>query len=116
MNEQQLFDVAYAGLAKQGFMRSVTDRNSCAYRGPNGFKCAIGQAIPDEKYQPEMDSCEGPNLVIILESIGYHGDYDFATRLQSAHDGAMTPERMRERLQDLAGRFGLRVNTGESAV
>lgn len=105
MNEQQLFDIAYAGLAKQGFIRSYDLIRGCMYRSPDGLKCAIGQCIPDRLYTPSMD--DNGTLQGILESIGYTGNYDFACELQEAHDSADDPDSMRINLMDFAHEYGL---------
>ena len=51
-NLQEIFNIAYLGLAKQNWRRamSITDggRPACAYRGNDGLKCAIGHCVPDE--------------------------------------------------------------------
>ena len=56
-NLQEVYDTAVAGLSSQEFKPSYGGRNgtSCAYRGGNGRKCAIGWCIPDELYSPEME-------------------------------------------------------------
>lgn len=97
MNEQQLFEAAYAGLAKQGFERSKKqDLSNCLYRGPDGRKCAIGHAIPDELYAPTMDATA--NLEHVLGVIGYSGDYTFARNLQRIHDRSQNPAAMQRGL------------------
>lgn len=35
----------------------------CAYRGKNDSRCAIGAAIPDELYDPEMEGCQFGGIV-----------------------------------------------------
>ena len=116
MNKQQLFDIAYTGLAKQGFQRSMSpdDPALCAYRGLNGLKCAIGHAIPDEKYQPDMESVW--TLEGILELIGASDLDSFAHVLRKAHDGADTPQEMKARLLDFAKNWGLYIPTLESLI
>jgi hypothetical protein len=32
------------------------DTGFCMYRGPNGTMCGIGKHIPDDKYEPKMDT------------------------------------------------------------
>ena len=57
-NLQEIYDTAVAGLASQGFQPAYnTDYGgpSCAYRGTEGRKCAIGWCIPDELYVPEIE-------------------------------------------------------------
>ena len=117
MNEQKLFNKAYAGLAKQGFQRSSNPGNGCLYRGPNGFKCAIGHAIPDSKYKKSMDSQSlgsEPRLRRVLRAIGYRGDFYLADELQGVHDFGSEPAIMQKNMRAFAKRHGLRVPQLES--
>jgi hypothetical protein len=41
---------------KPSFVRT---RNTCAYRGDDGNKCAVGCFIPDSEYLEDMDTKEG---------------------------------------------------------
>jgi hypothetical protein len=117
MDKQELFNKAYLGLAGQKFTRSAASvevhGGLCLYRGTDGLKCAIGHAIPDELYDPEMDPIqEGATAVPlqkILDLIGYIGPDNFAQELQSAHDGAVTALDMRDRLKALARNHNLTV-------
>lgn len=52
-NRQKVFDKALAHLRKQG-KRSMSFAG-CAYRGPDGLKCAIGIFIADRKYNAVME-------------------------------------------------------------
>ena len=57
-NLQDIYDTAVAGLASQGFQPAYNTEYggpSCAYRGTEGRKCAIGWCIPDELYSPAME-------------------------------------------------------------
>lgn len=109
MNKQQLFDAAYLGLAKQGFKRSMNPDEPalCAYRGLGGLKCAIGHAIPDEKYQLDMESTW--TLRGVLELLGASDLHGFAHVLRNAHDSAYTPQDMKAGLLDFAKNWGLAV-------
>jgi hypothetical protein len=63
MTHQELFNQVYLGLASQGFKKSgkISDGDIyCLYRGPSGRKCAAGWVIPDDEYDPRMDT-EGLN-------------------------------------------------------
>jgi hypothetical protein len=106
MNNQELFNKAYVGLAWQGFEQSISV--SCLYRGPNGRKCGIGQAIPDELYVPEMDSTFYA-LDKVPALIGFKGELELAAAIQQVHDGAESPEGMRVALFNLAVSYGLTV-------
>lgn len=54
MTAQELFNTVVVGLRKQG-KKSYLEGSICAYRSPDGSKCAAGQVLPDEKYKPEME-------------------------------------------------------------
>ena len=69
------------------------EQKQCYYRAPNGNKCAIGQHIPDEKYEKgmEMDAITlfemYPDcLSKEAESMGFHPELWEA--IQSVHDDA----------------------------
>lgn len=101
MNRQEAFDIAAKHLLAQGKKSYVKDDNgfgtadgipSCAYRGEDGLKCAIGALIPDDQYSYKM---ENMSVSILLQQ-----DYcppilkskdltkDFLQGLQDAHDDA----------------------------
>lgn len=106
---QQVFNEAYLGLAAQGWRRAYRS-GRCKYRvfGAEGevLKCAIGQCIPDDKYDPNMETSgiigqifwkEGGNPYIIqserqnrlrLVARINKRDLVFARKMQEAHDGA----------------------------
>ncbi len=116
MTKQELFNLAYLGLAAQGFRKSVNPvANRCQYRAPNGDRCAIGHCIPDEKYLPEMEVSDkylgwgafrvlvhayGPNVGSLA---------GLARDLQSAHDFSASPENMTYNLCAVAASYGLTV-------
>lgn len=92
MNKQEIFDTVYKALLEQG--ESSVNNGVCAYRGPNGTKCAVGHLIPDDLYEPEF---EGKNILgihnSILESIFQVDDINpyltFIFDLQQAHDNTL---------------------------
>src|SRR3954469_19990244 len=57
MTNQQIYDKAKADVLAQGCrsLRGPELGSSCAYRGRNGTKCAIGMFIPDHRYRPELE-------------------------------------------------------------
>lgn len=57
MNPQEIFDTVVKHLREQG--GPAHDNESCAYRAPDGRKCAVGCLIPDYLYHKSM---EGLNL------------------------------------------------------
>jgi len=55
---QEVFDKMLFGLRAQGVKsegQAPDGTAYCVYRNVNGYKCGIGQAIPDELYRPEFD-------------------------------------------------------------
>lgn len=126
--KQALFDRAVKGLASQGFAPSyLPDNGTCAYRGEDGKRCAVGHLIPDAVYKPEM---EGHNALDLLAPgsswgaglratdlegmAGYDIDEgqeqelaEFLFGLQGCHDSTASPGVMRVELQDFADLHGL---------
>lgn len=114
---QEVFDASVAGLAAQGFEQSrafMEERGtfSCAYRGTENRRCAIGHLIPDEVYKPGMENL---SMYAFIQSypeeveliFGDSVDGDFLNELQHAHDRGFTPVEMKSNLQGLASKFGL---------
>ena len=56
MTGQEIFDSVLAHLRKQGDA-SLNASGKCAYRGEGGTACAVGCLIPDELYDPRIESC-----------------------------------------------------------
>jgi hypothetical protein len=94
MEEQEIFDKVATHLFTQG-CRSAVDPDAlfgaCLYRGPNGMSCAVGVLIPDELYDPEMETITIANL--FNEDGGgwnlpswMNEKEPFLTRLQGTHD------------------------------
>jgi len=92
--KQQTFDIVVKGLAAQGFERALaTDSySSCMYRDDKGRKCAAGQLIPDELYNPEMEK---------MGSICYIFDDDFDRDRYSLYELSGLVEHDRKLLIDL---------------
>lgn len=60
MTKQEVFDIVYNGLKKQGFEKSEAGYQgltSCAYRGDNGRKCAAGMLFTDDDFNKAVDLC-----------------------------------------------------------
>jgi len=54
---QEIFNIAYLGLASQGFKQSLSlAKSACSYRGKDGLKCAIGHVITDDDLATSLDS------------------------------------------------------------
>jgi len=56
---QHIFDKAAVGMLRQNKQAMSMDGDSCAYRGSDGCKCAVGFLIKDEHYS---ESFEGPTV------------------------------------------------------
>lgn len=54
MTNQEAFNKIVARLMDG--MGQAADRSGCMYRAPNGLKCAVGCLIPDDEYDPRMES------------------------------------------------------------
>ena len=61
-----IIDFVETKLLEQG-ARSVKlyDCRSCALRGADGMKCAIGWLVPDDVYTPALETVEDPVLELI---------------------------------------------------
>ena|SRR5579872_749343 len=115
LTPQSIFDKVCDHLMKQG-KKSIyqnTDGFSCAYRGNDDTKCAVGCLIPDELYNKEM---EGSTVwTLVHHGLHYEGaapinewikanladHQELLSELQAIHDG-YEPEEWKELLQKLA--------------
>lgn len=120
--KQELFNIAWRGLKSQGFQQSVLRNEDgtpkmytswtgeetaiCAYRDPQGRKCAVGWMIPDEKYSPDLENrLASYETVRVAAGLVASNDWDeepqFARQLQHVHDSksSNTPEKMEARLR-----------------
>lgn len=119
MTRQEMFEKAVRGLHAQGYAQSRASHNgrdpSCAYRGVDDRRCAVGHLIPDEAYQSTLEGyspcvdVDGPNFVArTLITLGVApDDIDWLRNLQGEHDGGRTPEEMRANLLHFAKAHGL---------
>lgn len=73
LTNQQAFDLAVNGIRKQNYQRSLVISSmgarsaSCAYRGPDGLKCAVGHMIPDCIEIPE--DCNAVGFTTLLSKV-----------------------------------------------
>lgn len=93
---QDILEASVMGIASQGGPSYSHDVKACAYRGPHGRKCAIGQLIDDAYYSSEFnfDAVSDP---FVLEAIESTMDikiqststlFGFLKRLQKTHDSS----------------------------
>lgn len=85
MNKQKLFDTVVKGLLAQGMPSIDTHNLECKYRGPGGTKCAAGQIIPDEDYDPSWEGNSVTGVVWFIENLPERY-LPFLNLMQEAHD------------------------------
>jgi hypothetical protein len=110
MTAQEVFDKVVAGLAGQGFERSMDEDNiHCQYKGQQNRKCAAGFLIPNEEYKKEWDQRFWPwdDLVRRKCTTDHHAELIFS--LQAAHDGSTTPAMMKRELRIAGEAEGLNI-------
>lgn len=94
LTKQAIFNKAVNGLLKQKAPAIIKDR--CVFKTADGLKCAIGFAIPDERYKK---SFEGQEAWRVLANIGvinpdnftkaqFISWTNFLQSLQDAHDNS----------------------------
>lgn len=110
MSKQEIFDTVYLGLASQGFERSINlENDKCMYRDNEGRKCAAGWLIPDEDYDPKMDT---QGIVTRVDYFKEKYDLDtliFIGDLQRSHDCFDTSEKVKTSLIRKANNYDLTV-------
>ena len=93
LTKTEIINKAFDGIIKQGrkSLASYSDTR-CLYRGVEGTKCAVGQLIPDELYDGDMEEIaiteEGSALWKALEGVGcnYDSHMDLLKNIQKVHD------------------------------
>lgn len=102
MNRQDIYTKVRTHLLKQN-ERATDEYGSCAYRGENGKKCAIGCLIPDDLYDYSFEgegASELPQAIYDYLGVNYEeaiqkysgdggkddGDLGFLIGLQNIHD------------------------------
>lgn len=74
----------------------------CAYRGEQNSMCGAGVLIPDEKYNPKMDSEKSNAWYLIVHRYNFsHSHCELIGDLQYVHDGWASYE-WHEKLIDFA--------------
>lgn len=117
LTEQQVLDVVYNHFVVNKGPASVMASGNCAYRGPNGCKCAVGLFIPDDRYTTQF---EGNRVGALLGEYPELCDVlvhkNLLARLQTVHDNEATQgddltfnARMELGLRAAAQDFGLTV-------
>lgn len=114
LTRQQIFDKVATHLLTQNKRAMLEDtRYGCAYRAPDGCKCAIGCLIPDELYPRFAEYeriCAGAIPVELFAEINIdkNADTSLIARLQHVHDDlAVEPSAWKNSLKALAYNYQL---------
>lgn len=83
---QDYFDIAWNHAVVEKQPPSARPYGSCLYRGPNGTRCFIGAAIPDEKYHPILEGHFAIDVLRDIDMIAPPG----VNALQIVHDKRAT--------------------------
>ena len=108
MSCQEAFTAAFLGLKAQGFRQAAIPDGPCAYRTPDGLKCALGHLIPDDKYRPDMESW-GVNDLLENQVLTPQGPRNLLYQLQAIHDTTPNPDKLQNRLRAFAAANHLEV-------
>lgn len=106
-SEQEVFDQVATHLLKQN-VRSIHDRDGCAYRGVNGTQCAAGCLISDEEYDPVWDKRGYQWCSLVRDQKVPEEHSALIGDLQRVHDNYQPSEWLRK-LDKLANEFGLKM-------
>lgn len=116
--KQEIFDISYTGLAKQGFVHSMRDNDICMYTDYDGRHCALGHLMGDN-YSPDFEGSCPATVNQFLEygaSVLKACDIElsiemsqFARELQKMHDQAKDPDNMKEQLHGFAKQHDLTI-------
>ena len=118
MTNQEIFDTVVAHLRKQGVQSKLPGSNTCAYRSPEGLKCAAGCLIPDEDYKEEFECWsvrsgvrpgqdeQNPSRVYFIKKFGVE-NISLIQQLQEIHDSAIGPHYWEDKLEELARSYKL---------
>lgn len=88
---QEVFDRVVKHLLTQGNTSFSPNGSNCAYRGVDGLMCAVGCLIPDNLYNPLMDSDNDEfgfpkDIDGIVEHFGLESLFDFKVTDRSEED------------------------------
>lgn len=89
IGNQEAFDRVVRHLLVQRAKSRLFGRagSYCAYRGANGFRCAIGGLLPDDVYDPEMEALSVDLLIEKFPAVqDLLPECSMALTLQSVHD------------------------------
>lgn len=111
MTNQEIFDKVATHLLTQKAksMAIISDDYSCAYRGDDGLKCAVGCLIPDDKYDPTMEGHVAKTVLALFpRAINVHAylSADLLDELRKVHD-VMEVDMWYKGLNDVADHYNL---------
>lgn len=116
MTRQEIFDTVVRHLYSMPHRAML--KGNCAYRSDDGLKCAVGCLIPDEIYDPKMETFDILRLMVEWETLPAFfcsENIGLLIKLQSAHDFTANwksnsggpSEAMARELTEVATRYGL---------
>lgn len=115
ITNQEVFEAVCVHLSRQKkrALANLPNRGeTCAYRGDNGLKCAVGALIPDVVYSEIMEGKCVADIIYSgsgLEALSAHEI--LLTKLQNVHDEVYEEEGdvvVRIALAEVAGDYGLK--------
>lgn len=114
LSMQEMFEKAYAGLEAQAFQQSrLKNDHTCAYRAPDGKRCAVGHLIDDEDYSAAFEGRPIGDLLVGFsesdETKSALTKMEFLRDMQRAHDFATARSGVRGRMMAVARRYALDV-------
>ena len=87
MNAQEIFDQVVGHLRKQKVRAINRQTLACAYRDPEGRKCAVGCLISDDDYALNMEGRTVYELINMFDSMRKYRPYSsLLNELQVVHD------------------------------
>lgn len=119
MLAQEIFDKSVGALLKQN--KVSIGESGCYYKTSCGLRCAVGHLIPDEMYNPKMESINVMGLLgrfpelkpfMVAEDLQVPIAHSLLNRLQFVHD-ALSTTVWKEEYQKLAKMLELNWNFGD---
>lgn len=118
LTNQEIFDKALFGIRSQNYTLSMKTGGTCAYRGKNGNKCAIGHCITDQHAASwdNLSTGDYPSSsirdVFWLKKNEYSlffedSQIDFLASLQDIHDLIIDKDDFEKKMQNLASEYQL---------
>lgn len=120
LSNQEIFDKALFGIRQQNYEQSANGE-SCAYRGNNGTKCAVGHCIDDATAE-RWDSFEGGSSIRSVSKRDHEGfrnvfdaeQLELLCLLQACHDNTLDDfsfapgsARFEQEMKNIARQFNL---------